>query len=377
MPRRPVDRRLEFIELIYRAAAQPSAWASFVAALSRELGNAAVSLLIGSGWETRPDRMFNAGISIGRGFSELRGLDPWARSYAVGPIGEIAVHRTPAPAEVERSDFYRRHLAPQGLGAGPLVTLLLERRDGGAVEGALGVLARADGPPLRHTELDLLRALAPHIARARALCLAIDRGRAEHGGMVEVLERLQIGVVLLDGEGQAVFANASAAEMLGVDPGGDGSARLRQIRRALVRLTSTLRLGDDAESSEIVLVRNLADGAPVQLIVSKLTGGASHMGYDVPNAVFLADPRRSSGNPLSVLRSLYGLTAGEAKLTLLLAAGRSVEQAALDLGVKVGTARTRLKRVFEKTQTHRQGELIRVVLAGPGQLRARSGERET
>jgi DNA-binding CsgD family transcriptional regulator len=45
--------------------------------------------------------------------------------------------------------------------------------------------------------------------------------------------------------------------------------------------------------------------------------------------------------------------------------GDSVEQIADELGVSRETVRSQLKRVFAKTGTHRQAELLRLVLAGP------------
>lgn len=373
MRRNPRDRALELIDLIYRCASTPSTWAEFVSELSAELGHAAVGLVLGSGWESRPDRLFKSGYELNRAYFELRERDPWAALYATGTVGEVVVHVEPRAEAVAKSSYYRDYLRPQGLGTGPLVTLLLERRDG-KLEGSLSVLARADGPPIRQRELELLRALAPHIRRAREICLAMDRGRARQTGFTDVLDQLQIGVLLLDEKGTPVFANRSAGELLGVSDRDSGSTRLQQIRSAFARATGALRIAADGASSEVVLIRHPVDGAPLQLIVSELERGTSVLGYNVPNAVFLADPRRAAGNPLSVLRTLYRLTPAEAKLTFLLAAGRTLEEAATNLGVTRGTVKTRLKKVFDKTDTHRQGDLIRLVLSGPGQLRGGTGK---
>lgn len=58
------------------------------------------------------------------------------------------------------------------------------------------------------------------------------------------------------------------------------------------------------------------------------------------------------------LISLYGLTRGEAVLTTKLIQGKSIEDAAGELFISPHTARTHLKRVFMKTDTHRQPELV-------------------
>jgi DNA-binding CsgD family transcriptional regulator len=58
------------------------------------------------------------------------------------------------------------------------------------------------------------------------------------------------------------------------------------------------------------------------------------------------------------LVTLYGLTRGEAALASRLIQGRSIEDAAADLFISTHTARTHLKRIFMKTDTHRQPELV-------------------
>jgi len=58
------------------------------------------------------------------------------------------------------------------------------------------------------------------------------------------------------------------------------------------------------------------------------------------------------------LISLYGLTRGEAALTAKLVQGKSIEDASAELYISPHTARTHLKRIFMKTDTHRQPELV-------------------
>lgn len=58
------------------------------------------------------------------------------------------------------------------------------------------------------------------------------------------------------------------------------------------------------------------------------------------------------------LIALYGLTRGEATLAAKLVQGKTIEEAAGDLFISEHTARTHLKRIFMKTDTHRQPELV-------------------
>jgi DNA-binding CsgD family transcriptional regulator len=65
---------------------------------------------------------------------------------------------------------------------------------------------------------------------------------------------------------------------------------------------------------------------------------------------------------LTVLRDRFGLTPSEARLARRLVTGESLRSAALALNVSYETARTALKVIFAKTDTHRQSELVIVIL---------------
>ena len=70
------------------------------------------------------------------------------------------------------------------------------------------------------------------------------------------------------------------------------------------------------------------------------------------------DPDMSLEIDTRVPIRLYGFTRGEATLAAHLVLGKSIEEAAADLGITPHTARSQLKRIFMKTDTHRQTELV-------------------
>jgi DNA-binding CsgD family transcriptional regulator len=65
---------------------------------------------------------------------------------------------------------------------------------------------------------------------------------------------------------------------------------------------------------------------------------------------------------------LFALSATEAALALHLAGGRTLTEAALALNLSEQTARTYSKHIFAKTGTHRQAELVRLILTSAAQL---------
>lgn len=86
------------------------------------------------------------------------------------------------------------------------------------------------------------------------------------------------------------------------------------------------------------------------------------------SAVVLSELEQG-GPPPALLASLYGFTRCEANLAHLLARGLTIAQASRARGISPHTARHHLRRVFDKTGTKRQAELVRVLLLGPVGLR--------
>jgi DNA-binding CsgD family transcriptional regulator len=106
---------------------------------------------------------------------------------------------------------------------------------------------------------------------------------------------------------------------------------------------------------------------PLTLIVAPMPQRLPIVGADAAAAVvFVTDPERASIPDVEALRSMFGLTAAEARLARLLAEGYDLVEASKLLRVTLETVRTRLKKVFEKTDTHRQSELVRLILCATG-----------
>src|SRR5262245_45595602 len=65
---------------------------------------------------------------------------------------------------------------------------------------------------------------------------------------------------------------------------------------------------------------------------------------------------------MAFLKDRFDLTLAEARLVVRLVAGESLRSGAKALGIQYETVRTYLKSVFQKTKTHRQAELVMVVI---------------
>jgi DNA-binding CsgD family transcriptional regulator len=69
---------------------------------------------------------------------------------------------------------------------------------------------------------------------------------------------------------------------------------------------------------------------------------------------------------LESLRRRYGLTKAEADVALRVLDGTGLAPIAEELSISLSTVRTHLRHVFAKTDTHRQAELVRLLLDRAG-----------
>jgi DNA-binding CsgD family transcriptional regulator len=103
---------------------------------------------------------------------------------------------------------------------------------------------------------------------------------------------------------------------------------------------------------------------PYGVLVSPVSGNYALLsGLRPAVCIVITDPDRKNPLPNHRLQIAFGLNNAEAQLAALLVAGEDLRSAASKLQITYGTARTRLGRIFQKIDTGRQGELIRLPLA--------------
>jgi DNA-binding CsgD family transcriptional regulator len=75
------------------------------------------------------------------------------------------------------------------------------------------------------------------------------------------------------------------------------------------------------------------------------------------------DDEVALANRLSTAAAIFGLSPAQVRLSRHIADGHDLSHAAAELGISVNTARTQLKRIFDKTGVHSQPALVRVLLS--------------
>ena len=224
-------------------------------------------------------------------------------------------------------------------------------------------------------QLSLLGTVAPHFERMLALQRRLVRLQRTNLRLLEALEHWPFGVIALDAAGRATRVTAKAEQSMR-----DGGAlRVTQGRvrasdadtdRALRQLTDAL-LGQGGEASvnvPCVSVRSAAQPHPVVVHGFPLgAGGGDGFSWlasgDFAALLVIVDANRARRPSSDDLRSAFALTKAEAGVALRVMDGLGLGAVADALGVSLSTVRSHLLRVFEKTGTRRQAELVRLLVA--------------
>ncbi len=180
------------------------------------------------------------------------------------------------------------------------------------------------------------------------------------------LELVQHGALLVAAEGRLRLANRTATAILHKKDGimiartglvADRASDTRLLHKLLADAIHSPERGEPADSPLMLQRKN----ARHSLIVRVIPGPELECWPHADNRTALLklyDQDLGLVVDERALSSLYGLTRGEAVLAARLAQGRSIEEAAAELFISAHTARTHLKRIFMKTDTHRQTELV-------------------
>jgi DNA-binding CsgD family transcriptional regulator len=88
-------------------------------------------------------------------------------------------------------------------------------------------------------------------------------------------------------------------------------------------------------------------------------------------AVIIQDPAEGAPPPVEAIGLLYGLTTAERNVLEHVAASHAPQETADRLGVSVNTIKTHLQKIFAKTNTARQADLVRLVARSTAPLKSK------
>lgn len=203
--------------------------------------------------------------------------------------------------------------------------------------------------------------------KRRLIDKALREGEGTLAALAAAFDRVAVGLFLIDEGGAVRLVNAAGRALaescdgLVLSAAGLSAAAPDSARR-LRRTVAELR---QAGGGACLVPVEREEGRPLvlQLSVIAIPGGnARHV------LVLAVDPDRQADVPPETLTVLFGCTATEARIAAALAGGKRPEEIGEAFGIKPTTVTFHLQNLFQKTRTHRQIDLMALLIRATAPL---------
>ena len=236
----------------------------------------------------------------------------------------------------------------------------------------LRIFRPLDAPAFDQDEQALAELLAAQIARVLELASRIDSSTMEKTLYSDALDKLNVGIVIVDATGRVCSASAVAERFLRARDGihtqlgklRAGGASEDRLLQAAIR--GALQCGDKAGVSRGISLTRESGARTLGVMVRPMPNGPGGNSGSV--AVYVRDCDVVPDVESEFVRQIFDLTPAEAAVTRRLTSGLSLEDAATSLDISRNTARAHLRSIFSKSGITRQTELVRLVLSSAALL---------
>lgn len=289
-------------------------------------------------------------------------LDPAPPAFMTRPTGTAIPTYRLLPEEMHRPGvFFGEFFRPAGLEECLGGTLAAN----GGRFAMVGLHRSADRAAFDDDDIQRLEALMPHLARALALRRSFMALEGLTGALTELVDRLAPGVLAFDHRGSCLVINTAARRMtaagdgLSTDRNGRLVATGREAAARLARLETDVRSGG---AGGVARVPRASGKRPYAVLVAPFpTGSPGEVGAPTGVIMIVHDPSEKPRPPAATLARLLGLPEATARLVAALMADKTPKDYADETGLSMNTVRYHLKTAFERTDTRRQSELVRLV----------------
>ncbi|SLN37405.1 helix-turn-helix transcriptional regulator [Roseisalinus antarcticus] len=363
------DGLVQSIGLIYGAVAGSTDWSEALNALADQCGLENAALVVA-------DRRLGlaevitprADPAVVAAYSDhWWALDPTIPGTINAAAGQVTSLETTGRDLYRGSEFHNDFWRRSGLGAERLASNLVT---GGEAFASVVVQAGQVRDTISTNAERVFGAIVPHLIQA-----------------VQIMRRLQTLEVACAAATTAAAQNATLA--IAVDgsrrpvvdePGAEDNLRQSSVFRLRHGVLTLASPADDNRFGQLVEscaapglglrggVMQLTGAPEVELEVLPWTppgaGDAQPLWRHPVALVILRDRAAQTRLVRQRFRDRFGLTRAETRLAFEIVAGGGREAVAERLGISLSTARTHLSRVFEKTGTRRQSELVALILGG-------------
>jgi DNA-binding CsgD family transcriptional regulator/PAS domain-containing protein len=363
------DQFVAAVEAIYDAAPDPSRWPHALDLIGECFGDQDVNLFWQRDDGSRgliPSTGYNREVAVGYNSTwwkhDIRAIRALERGY-FGSANAQTDRDLVTEAEMETHPFFTQFLGRYGYKWLAATAISPDPH----VPVAVVINRVASKPAFSDHDLIVLSKLGFHAEKSLRLSMRLFDAEFTSAGLADAVARLALGIFVLDSLGRIVHSNTAAQRHIGNGFAVTGerlSAAFASDQSVLKSALASMSRGSPADLvsdprpilirrpnsqrplvTYILPVRNSQDDAIAQFLVS---GKA---------IVLVIDPEPSEPPDPAIVRDILGLTLSEARLAALVGTGVSPREAAETLQISENTARSALKRIFEKVGVSRQSEL--------------------
>ncbi len=356
------------IAIIYDAALDCALWPDVLAAIAEFVDGRVAGLLTKDSTKPQVNAHWHAGADplYMRMYADTYSrLGPVATSPPAQAGAIVSVPDLVPYDEFRRGRFFREWAEPQGW-VDVAVAVLDKSASGSAY---LSMSRDAESGMVDQAMRERLALIVPHVRRAVQIGKTIEFKQAETSTFMDVLDGLSVGMFLIDRSGRIMHANAAGSDMLGTGDllrsvGGRLVAGDAQIEQSLRETAAAADGNEEAGSASVVVPLRARDDGRYVAHMLPLTGGARrHAGeaWAAAAALFVRKAELQYPSPPEVIGKTYDLTPAELRVLLGIVEIGGVPEVAAAFGVADTTVKTHLGRLYAKTGTGRQADLVKLV----------------
>lgn len=360
-----VEEFSRLVSGIYAAAITPERWEVAIREIHRTLGGTAATLGMAEGavWSIQDSTL---PVEAAQSYTDhYCHVDHVLAAVEKGPIGLVQTG-SQIVVPYRNSEFYAGWLHPNGMGDGLLVRLTGGPRPTCFIVASSNRSESFDTPE----RVKVISGLVVHFQQALRTQNELRTSAQNSADLAAALEAIRHGVLIVDSDWWVVDLNGAAERILRAEDGLTmSSARIaatcppadRKLNRALH--AALHHDGSTIRGGRSFLCERPSGKRPYVVHVLPLHHTETDETSSEARAlVLIIDPDDEPEPAAALLRRLYGLTASEADVAVRIARGVGLKEICDELSVSITTVRKHLQHVFAKTDTHRQAELVRLLL---------------
>jgi DNA-binding CsgD family transcriptional regulator len=350
----------DLIETIYDAGLEPAHWNNVVAKIKDFVGGQACGLV-------SKDSVSKFGMTHYHCGADPHFIQLYAETHSkfdplavLPPFGKVAaIPDLVTFDEYRHGRFYQEWMKPQGCSDAANVVLEKSGAQSPIFMTVLSGKRMVDAEMRRRIAL-----VAPHMHRALMINRAIEVKQSETANFVDAMDGLSAGVFLVDAQARILHSNASGQAMLAADD------CLRSIRGQIVARDAKV---NQSLHDIFALGVATAQGGAFPMIAHD---GTCHVAHVLPlksvvrnergpklkavAALFVRKAGLDGQSCSELLARTFELTPTELRVLLSIIEVGGVPETAEMMGIAETTVKTHLHRVFSKTGTNRQADLVKL-----------------